>query len=409
MGCIAEMRRPRTRNLLANFSWLRPVLALLAVLAGLGVPAPSCAFEPGTKLLKVSDEKPKATIPGYFENDGEARGVALAEERGIALDIDAVREAQDEALVRQARDAGEAWFAPSTNGVRRWLDAFHDGTFRLFDNLVRTLDLSWALRGADYHEELSSLSLSPMVRVGGRGDDGDFDAKLKVSVDTALPGLEHRFHLVADNLGRDSLPGSDPMKRESDWRLGVIGGWEVFREAKFSLGGGLRWRSGSVVGYADADITWKIPLAEGLLRISPRVFWYTDNGWGHDAHAAWQRWFGSAESWGLELSCAENHTEHDASFDFEQTVKVAYAQSESKTRGWVFQASLFPRVRDGNAESYIDDALLNVSWKSPVYRRWCYATLTPQVDFAKEDSREPRFSLRFALEILFGGETRRLL
>ncbi len=33
----------------------------------------------------------------------------------------------------------------------------------------------------------------------------------------------------------------------------------------------------------------------------------------------------------------------------------------------------------------------------------------PQVDFAKEDFRQPRYSLRFALEVLFGGETRRLL
>ena len=390
-------------------SALRFVLAVFAVCTGVWGGESALADGVGAASAESPDRPKDGAVPGYFEKEGEARGVAVAEERGIALDIDAVREAQEETLAQQARDGGEAWFAPSPNGIRRRLDAFHDGTFILLDNLVRTLDLSWALPGVDYDAELSSLSLVPMARVGGRGDDGDFDAQLKVRADTALPGLERRLHLVFDNLGRDSLPGTDPMKREDDWRLGVSGGWDVFRQAKFDLDGGLRLRAMRVVGYADAAIKWEQDLAEGVLRISPGVFYYTDSGWGHGAHASWQRWFGSAGRWGVDLSCAEKHTERHAVFDFEQTIKVAYTHSVRKTRGWVFQASLFPQIREDTGDSCIDDALLNVSWKSPVYRRWCYATVTPQVDFAKEDARHPHFSLRFALEILFGGESRRLL
>ena len=323
--------------------------------------------------------------------------------------MDTVREAQAKNLAHQAHDDGEAWIPPSTNGIRRRLDAFHDTTFLLFDNLVRILDLSWTHPDTDYHAKLSSLSVTPMVRAGGRGNDGDFDAKLKVRLDTALPGLEQRFHLVFDNHGRDTLPGRDPMARESDWRIGLMGGWDVLRHAKFDLDGGIRLRSLNAVGYADAAVKWDFPLATGQFHLSPRVFYYTDHGWGQDIRASWQRWFGPGGCWGVELSSAEEKTDHRATFDFENTIKLAFARNERKTRGWVFQASLFPRLRDGSGEGYIDDALLNVGWKAPVYRRWCYATLTPQVDFAKEDDRHPRFSIRFALEILFGGETRGLL
>jgi hypothetical protein len=348
-------------------------------------------------------------MPGYLEDDGEARGIAVARERGIGLDMSTVRDAQAEALAQQAHDGGEAWIPPSTNGIRRHLDAFHDGTFLLVDNLIRLLDLSWTRTNTDYHAELSSLSLVPMVRVGGRSDDGDYDVKLKVRLDTALPGLERRIHLVFDNLGRDDLPGSDPMKRESDWRFGLRSGGDLWEHAKFDLGGGLRLRSMRAVGFAEAAVKFEYPLAGGRFRLVPRVFYYTDEAWGQDLRAAWLRWFGPRGRWGVELSSAEKNTDHGDTYDFEHTVKLAFARNDRQNRGWVFQASLFPHLREGTDDYFIDNALLNVSWKAPLYRRWCYAIVTPQVDFAKEDDRHAHFSLRFSLEILFGGDPRPLL
>ena len=187
-------------------------------------------------------------------------------------------------------------------------------------------------------------------------------------LDTALPGLEQRFHLVFDNHGRDTLPGRDPMARESDWRIGLMGGWNVLRHAKFDLDGGIRLRSLKAVGYADAAVKWNFPLATGQFHLSPRVFYYTDHGWGQDIRASWQRWFGPGGCWGVELSAAEEKTDHRSTFDFENTFKLAFARNERKTRGWVFQASLFPRLRDGSGEGYIDDALLTLAdqYLSPV-------------------------------------------
>ena len=397
-------RPPRRRALWAACALAAALWPASPVLAD---PADPAAPAPPSAPPEAAEPAP---LPGYFENGGETRGLAVAEKREIQLDIDDVRNTQDVELAFQARDGGEAWFSATTNRLCHWLDSFHDDTFLLLDNLVRTLDLSWTLPGTDYPPELSSFSLTPMVRVGGRGNDGDFKAKVKLRVDTALPGIERRFHLVVDNVGRDYLPGSDPLEREDDWRVGVKSGWDDPKsDLKFDVGGGLRFRSMHVVAYADAEIKWDHPLAGGRFRVSPRVFVYTDRGWGHETRVSWQRWFGRLDRWGIELSAAEEHTEHLAHFAFEQTLKIARAQNDRQNRGWLFQASSFPHLSEDGDNFYLDDALLNLSWKTPVYRRWCYATVTPQVDFAKEDGREPRFSLRFALEILFGGDTRRLL
>jgi hypothetical protein len=44
-----------------------------------------------------------------------------------------------------------------------------------------------------------------------------------------------------------------------------------------------------------------------------------------------------------------------------------------------------------------------------VVRKWIYYTITPQVQFPKEDEYEPRPSLHIGLEILFGGRMGDLL
>ena len=393
------------RSVLAAVLTSVSLFAVPASAAGSG-PPPEADSDASTHAPAGADSAP---IPGYFADGGAARGIAVAEERGIDLDPDDVREAQDSAIARQAHDAGEAWIGISSNAFWRGLDRFHDGTFRLLDNLVRTLDLSWTVPGENYDVRLSSFALEPMARGGGRGNAGDYDAKVKVRVDTALPGLERRFHLVFDNAGRNHLPGSDPMTQESDWRLGIKSGWSGRRGAKFDLGGGVRLRAGRIVGYGDASVKWEYPFAGGRWRFSPGVFYYTDRAWGQDAHLSWIRWFGHAERWGVGLFVSEENTDHDDTFDFENTFKLARVQGTHKNRGWVFQASLFPRIREGSGNFYLDDALLAFSWKSSVYRRWLYATVTPQVDFAKEDSREPECSIRVGFEVLFGGEARQLL
>ncbi len=67
---------------------------------------------------------------------------------------------------------------------------------------------------------------------------------------------------------------------------------------------------------------------------------------------------------------------------------------------------MFPRYE--KSDYYWDDSLLNVTWRGALYRKWIYYTLTPQVEFPKEDDYHPKPSFRIGLEILIGGKSETL-
>jgi hypothetical protein len=52
---------------------------------------------------------------------------------------------------------------------------------------------------------------------------------------------------------------------------------------------------------------------------------------------------------------------------------------------------------------------VNLTWRDAVYRKWIYYTITPQLEFPREDDYQPRPSIRVGLEILFGGSIGHLM
>lgn len=343
--------------------------------------------------------------PGFFEEEGAARSRAVAEERGIKLDSDLVHDEQSRVLRDQDADPHEALYA-STNAFTEGMDRWHDRAFRWFDNSVRTLDLWGTPEDAGYSPEISTFVLELLARAGGRGDDGDFKAKARFGTDLALPGLEHRLHLFVDNLGRDELPGADPMKRDDNVRVGIHAMRESVWADRVDFGGGLRLRHGKPVGYVDINWDWSRPLAGGTLRFVPRGVWYTDDGFGEDAAFSWiRRTADGRMAW--RLISAETAKESSSGLQLEETAQLALFGAH-KGRGWVFQASLFPHVLE-EGHSHIDDVVLSATWRAALYRRWIYYTVTPQFDFANEDSHHLHPSLAIGIDILFGGETKDIL
>lgn len=312
-----------------------------------------------------------------------------------------VRAMQNEAL--RAQSAAADGRISTSHPAMQKLDAWHEWMYRWLDNAVRRVDTYWLKDNMDYDVELSTFRLSTLMRTGGRGDSKDFDVKVKFKADMALPGLERKFHLIVDNIGRDYLPGSDPMKHEDDTRIGLQAVKEK-RHGRFGLGGGVRLRSANVVGYADVDYRWKYPLLQGEIRFEPRGFYYTDDGFGQQVSLSWGRQFDERKS--MRLRATEKTTEKTHGVEMEYTAYFAYLH-RGQQRGWLAQASVFPYYKDG--ELYRDNALLNVTWRDALYRRWIYYFITPQVEFAREDDYDPRFSIRFGLDILFGGTIPNLL
>lgn len=347
---------------------------------------------------KVIDARHKEKGGGAVAAGGENCGgptngnghLMLNPSKVLALQMQAIREqdGKDEPGIRRR------------NRFTQWLDQTHQTWFCRMDNAVRRVDTMWLTEGTrPYDYELSTFKLRTLARVGGRSNDGDSDFKVRFRADVALPGLERKLHLFLDNAGRDSLPGADPMKQEDDTRLGVSAMLKAEKHSELDLGGGVRWRSSVPVAYGDLEWRWKWDLAGGELRLTPRGYYYTDDGLGQTTTLTWTHPAGKRK-W-FQTRTAERSTEKTDGLEFEQSLRFAWLRS-GKGRGWVAQASVFPHLK--SSEWFWDDALLNLSWRDALYRKWIYYTITPQVQFPREDDYHGRASLRIGLEILFGGK-----
>ena len=345
-----------------------------------------------------------APSPGIFTDAGAALGISIAEERHIELDPDTVRDAQDRILLAQQSEADHPLFT-ATNRFTLALNRWHAATFRWMDNTIRSIDLRWSAINTNYNPEISTFVLAILARAGGRSDDHRYDAKARFRADLELPGLERRLKLVADNIGRDELPDTDPMKRESDFRVGVQSRWDSFFGERWDLGGGLRLHSFRPVGYVDLEWVWSADLLGGQLRFDPRGVWYTDDGFGQDASLSWTSSRDKRTVW--QLVSAETVKESTSGIHLEETVRLGLLR-HAKGCGWVFQASVFPHIHEEDHTNF-DDFVVNATWRDTLYQRWIYYSVTAQVDFADEDDHEPKPSLRIGIDILFGRETRSLL
>jgi len=400
--------------------WILTGLTGLGVVLFLGSGSVCSAFSSGTTtdpmLLEVWDENidelkveqavaaeraalmKKAALEEKLEMEAEKKRNAPPR---LRLDPNKIRKLQFEAITEQ-QQKGEA-FVQRQNNFTDWMDGFHALWYCRMDNAVRHLDTKWLTDEHHYDYELSTFKINVLTRGGGRSNEKDFDFKVRFRAKLALPGLEEKVHLVVDRSKQDSLPGADPMEQDDETSLGVA----AFRKLKHSelrVGGGVRWRSAGPVVYGDLDWRWRRDWMGGELSLDPRGFWYSDDGLGQVTSLTWTRktrdrqWFQSRT--------AERSTEETDGLECEQTVRYVWLRS-GRGRGWVAQASTFPHLK--SSKWYWDDSLINLTWQDALYRKWIYYTVTPQIDFPREDDYKPRPSLRIGIKILFGGKIGNLI
>ena len=397
----------------------RWILRLALVLA---LAAPGCASRRGTPgrdsapprdTLQAADAKPAEggrPKPGKKKAAGKKKAKKAAGKKAkqgrkkskpaedrFKLDPDRVLALQMQTIESQ-RGAGDDCLLRGRNRFTCWLDRFHETWYRKMDNAVRTVDTRGLADNAPYDPELSTFRLRTLMRVGGRSREDEVEVKVRFRGDLALPGLERKIHLVLENADRDALPGTDPMKQEDDTRLGLRTMWRTLRDSELEAGGGLKWRESMPVAYFDLEWRAEREVGGGRLRLMPRGYYFTDNGFGQVTTLSWTKQLGE-RTW-FQVLTAERSSESERGVEFEQSFRFARLRS-GRGRGWVVQGSVFPHL--ASSDWIWDDSLVNVTWRDAFYRRWIYYTITPQLQFPKEDEYEARPSIRIGLEILFGG------
>lgn len=357
-----------------------------ALLAGSGCARlRRCPAVPAKHADEAQAGEESGSLPG-----GKRKKFAPVPEKVLALQMQALSDQRTEYADEKAHCG---------NRFTGWLDRTHEGLYVRMDNAVRRLDTLGLPAGSDYNYKVSTFRLSSYVRAGGRGNEKDFDAKVKFKARLALPRIERELYLFIDNAGRDSLPGSDPMESEDDTRVGLRSVKQFIKESEIEASGGLRLRGSGPVAYGELSWRWNRGCLGGELEFVPSGFYYSDDGLGQMTTLEWTRPCGTRRA--LQLMAAERSTEATEGLEFEYTVRHAWYRSGRK-RGWVARASAFPHLK--SSTWYWDNATLSLTWRDALYKKWVYVTLTPQLDFAKEDDYDPKPSFRVGLEILFGGK-----
>ena len=150
-----------------------------------------------------------------------------------------------------------------------WLDRMHERLYCLLDDGVRWIDTLGLPEDADYEYKASRFRLVSHMRAGGRSNEKDFDFKVRFNAKMALPRIQRELYLFVDNVGRDMLPGSDPMTDESDTRVGLAAGRDFLRDTRIDVSAGLRLRSTGPVLYGDLDWIWDRQRWGGAVEVRP--------------------------------------------------------------------------------------------------------------------------------------------
>ena len=330
------------------------------------------------------------------EGTNDVTGTTTRTER-LVVDARQVEGMQNHEL-QQQREGRELGVLREPTGMTQWLDRTHETWYRRMDNMIRRTDTRWLSTDTAYEPELSTFRLCLLGRTGGPSRQKDHELKARFRGDVALPGLEDKLYLVLENVDDGDLPGLDPMSRNEKTQLGLRTAWETLLNNEIDAGIGLKWRSSNPVVYLEVQWKWEREVAGGQLRLNPRGLYYSDEGVGQVTAVSWTKPLSDRTR--FQIRTAERSSESLEGVNFEQTFRFAWLRS-GHGRGWLAQASVFPSLV--SSDWVWADTLVNLTWRDAFYRRWIYYTITPQLQFPKEDQYEPRFSLQVGFELLFGG------
>lgn len=305
---------------------------------------------------------------------------------------------------------------PTPEGKTNALDRAHEWIYHAADQGVTRFD-SWfappdgpardippsrfrlGLFGECRWEPDESVALEPVV---------EFDAKVK------LPHIEERLHLFLTTLDPTDLPGAEALRERVTPRLGLARRW--LESIDTSAGAKLQWPP-----IAYAKVAWCPRWYPGEWTIAPRqkAYWESDDGIGEVTSLVIDRWLGR---WNLRSASSLKWSEKRAKDDedegieprgwqWAQVLLAGYAQEllnegetsrvasgEDLARGGGVRVTLQGRPACG------ERIRVTPFGKWPLYRRWLYGWVEPEILWDRETGWAPGYGLTIGVEALFGDD-----
>jgi hypothetical protein len=216
------------------------------------------------------------------------------------------------------------------------------------------------------------------------------------STKLALPHLQRRIELLADNVPAALLPNEELPAKADDvsaaMRLNV---WRE-RLSWVGLDGGLKFIP-EPAPFGRLTLTLDVPLRRWAASLNQQMFWYFhDDGYGEMTELNLFRVLGRRCL--FKSTTAARWSEITDGVEWGQTLLVGKVLTPCESE-LVFRGSVFGHK---SGAGVIDKYVVNATYRRRLFRPWLYGSLTPQVRFPAERDWTPTPLVLAALELYFG-------
>lgn len=249
-----------------------------------------------------------------------------------------------------------------------------------------------------------------------RASQQDWSYRLQPTFDAdiELPSLEDRWRIYLHSRARDSLGERDPEEGARATRLGLYG---VQKNLHISTDTGVRLRT---LPEAFARIQWGRNWNRSLWVIRPgqRFYYETSKGFGSLTSLTFHRWIGDNPNVFFQAISSVERGEDTEGTELQQAFRLGKVKEALETmdrwervlgdrdiaKGYVFRASV-----DGHSEneSVMDGYRIGVVVRHPLYKKWIYLHLNPELRWENESDWETELRVRVAVDMLFWGAQER--
>ncbi len=286
---------------------------------------------------------------------------------------------------------------PLPEEVPNWIDTIYNETGLFIQNQVTNTDLLFA-ENPDNAITVTNSTFRLGVYLqyeeddsrGGIKFDPDFHA------DLVLPNIERRFNVFITGRDLDDLPGTDPS--EGDSSNVFMGLKKKFSYISTSVGIKVDWPP---VLFGNLKIRKLFKFPKGHIYPQQRIYYRTDDGFGEVTSIQLDYWF--HENFLTRWDSGVKWTEISTGVEWEESISFAFIREgdlDFLKQAVGFRYSIFGHKVGA---FLIDRHRVSLMYRCPIYKKWMYLEVIPEVVFENEFDWNADFGTRIGVDIMFTG------
>jgi len=285
--------------------------------------------------------------------------------------------------------------------VSQKVDNYHETTGRFLLSSAKWIDSFFA--DDNYTEEANKTYLR--TRIDGFTEEGEsFESDFRYKLRLHLPGTKNKWAL---RIGSDEDLFDDQNETSTTFARNRLDETEddttvalerfLFNQDghNLKLSGGVRIRSGSVVGYASSRYRYQTKVDEWTVRFTERPRWYDDDGWESRTRLDFERPLN--EKLFFRITPGLDWYERRDGLYYSLTSSVSQPLDEKRGLQYELNNYFWTEVSGHHQETNV-----RIRYREKIYKDWLILEIAPQLAWYEERDYDTIPGIFIRLESWFG-------